>query len=38
MELREGQFEFVDNDHTSRTGKQKLTTVRVLKDGRVLDT
>jgi len=24
LELRDGEFEFVDNDNTKRTGKQKL--------------
>lgn len=37
MELRRGAFEFVDNEHHARTGTQKLATVRVVKDGRVLD-
>jgi dihydroorotase len=36
LELREGRFEFVDNEHTARTGSQKLVAVRVVKDGKVL--
>jgi dihydroorotase len=34
MELRDGRFEFVDNDRAPRTGVQKLVTVEVLKDGK----
>ena len=37
MELQRGSFEFVDNEHAKRTGPQKLVTVEVVKDGRVLD-
>ncbi|HET9831594.1 MAG TPA: amidohydrolase family protein [Vicinamibacterales bacterium] len=37
MELREGRFEYVDNNHTPRTGMQKLVTVGVVRDGKVLD-
>jgi len=36
MELREGRFEYVDNSHTARIGTQKLVTVRVVKEGKVL--
>jgi len=36
LELREGRFEFVDNEHTTRTASQKLVAVQVVKDGRVL--
>jgi dihydroorotase len=36
LELREGRFEFVDNEHTTRSASQKLVTVQVVKDGRVL--
>ena len=37
MELQEGPFEFVDNEHRGRTGTKKLVTVRVVKGGKVLD-
>ena len=37
IELQRGSFEFVDNEHTSRTGTEKLQTVKVVKDGKVLD-
>lgn len=37
MELQQGSFEFVDNDHRAKTGTQKLATVRVAYAGRVLD-
>jgi dihydroorotase len=36
LELREGRFEFVDNEHTTRSASQKLVAVQVVKDGRVL--
>jgi len=34
LELREGEFEFVDNDNTKRTGKQKLFTAAVIVGGK----
>lgn len=34
MELRQGRFEFVDNDHTTRTGTQKLFTAATILNGR----
>jgi dihydroorotase len=34
LELREGEFEFVDNDNTKRTGKQKLFTTAVIVGGK----
>jgi dihydroorotase len=34
MELRQGSFEFADNDRTTRTGKQKLFTTATILKGR----
>ena len=34
MTLQQGRFEFVDNDHATRTGSQRLTTVAVVKGGK----
>ena len=34
MELRHGRFEFVDNDHTTRAGTQKLVTTATVLGGR----
>ena len=34
FELREGEFEFVDNDNTKRTGKQKLFTTAAIVGGK----
>ncbi len=36
MELQQGRFEFVDNDHATRVGTQRLTTVTVVKGGQHL--
>ena len=36
MELQRGSFEFVDNEHTSRKGTEKLQTVKVVKGGKSL--
>ena len=36
LELQQGRFEFVDNEHSARTGTQKLVTTQVIKNGRVL--
>ena len=37
LELRQGSFEFEDNQHHARTGTQKLTTRQVIKEGKVVD-
>jgi dihydroorotase len=34
LELRDGEFEFVDNDNTKRTGKQKLFTTAAIVGGK----
>jgi dihydroorotase len=34
LEIREGEFEFVDNDNTKRTGKQKLFTAAAIIGGK----
>jgi dihydroorotase len=34
LELREGRFEFVDNDHATRIGGQKLFTTAVVFGGK----
>jgi len=34
MELRTGSFDFVDNDHTTRTGTQKLFTAATILNGK----
>ena len=36
LELQQGRFEFVDNEHHARTGTQKLSAVHVVKDGKAL--
>jgi dihydroorotase len=36
LEHRRGAFEFVDNEHASRTGMSKLVTTAVVKDGKAL--
>ncbi len=37
MDLQQGRFEFVDNDHRTRIGTQKLATVAVVRAGKVLE-
>jgi dihydroorotase len=34
MELQQGRFEFVDNDHAKRTGSQRLVTTRTIFGGK----
>jgi dihydroorotase len=34
MELQQGSFEFVDNDHAKRIGSQRLVTTRVIFGGK----
>ena len=34
MELQDGRFEYLDNEHAVRTGRQRLTTSMTFKDGR----
>jgi dihydroorotase len=36
LELQKGAFEFVDNEHTTRTGSQKLVAVQVVSNGELL--
>jgi dihydroorotase len=36
LELQKGAFEFVDNEHTTRTGSQKLVAVQVVSNGKLL--
>jgi dihydroorotase len=36
LELRKGAFDFVDNEHTTRTGAQKLVAVQVVSRGALL--
>jgi dihydroorotase len=36
LELQKGAFEFVDNEHTTRTGSQKLVAAQVVSNGELL--